>query len=90
MNLSEPEATLPEAIRGLESVARELRLAAQQPDKPKLERLQQVVASLGLTTTARPPHDSDEYLQDWQEYLADPQQQLHTRALRYLCWVVYG
>src|SRR5205823_10189720 len=37
-------------------------------------------------TTARPPRGTDEYLHDWQRYLADPRQRLTPRALRYLCW----
>ena len=57
------------------------------PTNHSLERLQQVVTSLGLSTTARPPRGSGEYLQDWQRYLADPQQRSLPHArMRYLCW----
>jgi EH_Signature domain len=86
MNSREPGVSLLEALHGLERTVRELRLATQQRYEPRLESLQHVVASLGLTTTARSPRVSDEYLQDWQRYLADPQQRLTLRALRYLCW----
>jgi hypothetical protein len=74
------------ALNGLESVARMLQQTAQYQYEPRLERLQHVVESLGLTTTARPPRGTNEYLRDWQQYLADPQQRLTPRALRYLCW----
>ena len=60
--------------------------AAQHQYEPRLERLQHAVESLGLTTTARPPRGSDEYLRDWKRYLADPRQRLTQRALGYLCW----
>ena len=75
-----------EALYGLESTASELYRAAQHQHEPRLERLQQAVESLGLTTTARPPQGSDVYLRDWERYLADPRQRLAQRALRYLCW----
>src|SRR5438876_8885195 len=86
MNSDAPEATLFEALAGLESTARALQRTAQHQYEPRLERLQHIVESLGLTTTARPPRGSDEYLRDWNRYLKDPQQRLAPRALRYLCW----
>jgi hypothetical protein len=46
MNPHEPGATLLEALQGLESTARELRLATQQHYEPQLESLQHVVALL--------------------------------------------
>ncbi len=86
MNANAPRSRLIEALYGLESTARELSRAAQHQHEPRLERLQHVVESLGLNTTARPPRGTDEYLRDWQRYLADPRQRLTPRALRYLCW----
>ena len=86
MNSDGTGSTLLEALYGLESTARALHRAAQHQYEPRLERLQHAVESLGLTTTARPPRGSDEYLRDWQRYLADPRQRLTPRALRYLCW----
>src|SRR5262245_2045282 len=86
MNSDVSEATLFEALNGLESTLRELSRGAQHIDEPQLERFQKVTESLGLTTTARPPRDMDEYLRDWQRYLDDPQQRLTPRAVRNLCW----
>ena len=86
MNSDASEATLFEALNGLESTFRELSRQAQHIYEPRLERFQKVIASLGLTTTARPPRDTDEYLRDWQRYLDDPRQGLKQRAVRYLCW----
>ena len=86
MNSDGTGSTLLEALYGLESTARALHRAAQHQSEPRLERLQHAVESLGLTTAARPPRGSDEYLRDWKRYLADPRQRLTPRALRYLCW----
>jgi hypothetical protein len=86
MNSETPGSILLDALNGLESVARMLQQTAQYQYEPRLERLQHVVDSLGLTTTARPPRATDEYMHDWQGYLADPRQCLTPRALRYLCW----
>jgi hypothetical protein len=86
MNSDGTGSTLLEALYGLESTARALHRAAQHQYKPRLERLQHAVESLGLTTTAMPPRGSDGYLRDWQRYLAEPRQRLTPRALRYLCW----
>ena len=86
MNADVSGSTLLDALNGLENIARALLGAAQHQPAPRLERLQHVVESLGLTTTARPPRGSDEYLRDWQRYLDDPRQRLPLRALRYLCW----
>ena len=86
MNSDPSEATLFEALNGLESTFRELSRGAQHIDEPHLERFQKVIASLGLTTTARPPRGTDEYLRDWQRYLDDPRQRLTPRAVRSLCW----
>ena len=86
MNADVSGSTLLDALNGLESIARALHGAAQHQPTPRLERLQRVVESLGLTTTVRPPRGSDEYLRDWHRYLADPRQSLTHRALRYLCW----
>lgn len=86
MNSDASGSTLLEALFGLESTARELSRAAQHQYAPRLERLQHVVESLGLTTNAHPPRSSEEYLRDWQRYLAHPRQRLTPRALRYLCW----
>lgn len=86
MNADAPGSTLLEALYGLESTARGLHQAAQYRYETRLGPLQRAVESLGLATTARPPRASDEYLQDWQRYLADPQQSLTQRTLRYLCW----
>jgi len=86
MNSDPPGSTLLEALYGLESTAYILHRAAQHKYESQLERLQHVVGALGLTTTARPPRGSDEYLRDWQRYLENPQQRLTTRALRSLCW----
>jgi hypothetical protein len=86
MSSRELGASLLEALHGLENTARELRLAAQQRYEPRLESLQQAIEALGLSTIAQPPHGSDEYLRDWQQYLADAEQRLTPRALRYLCW----
>ncbi len=77
---------LADALAGLETTVRELSRDAQQLFTVRLERLQHAVASLGLTTTARPPRASDEYLQDWTRYLQNPRQQLTPRTLRSLCW----
>ena len=76
MNSDVTGSTLLDALNGLESIARTLHRAAQHQYEPRLERLQHAVESLGLTTTARPPRGSDEYLRDWQRYLADPRQRL--------------
>src|SRR5262245_59900779 len=86
MNSDTSEATLFEALSGLESTFRELSRGSQHIYEPQLERFQTVIASLGLTTTARPPRGTDEYLRDWQRYLDDPRQRLTPRALRSLCW----
>lgn len=86
MNADAPRSRLIEALYGLESTARELYRATHHQHAPRLERLQHVVESLGLNTTARPPRGTDEYLRDWQRYLADPRQRLTRHALRYLCW----
>src|SRR5262249_22635421 len=86
MNSDGTGSTLLEALYGLESTPRTLHRDAQPQDERRLERLQHTVESLGLTATARPPRGSDEYLRDWECYLADPRQSLTQRALHYLCW----
>src|SRR5882724_3344971 len=86
MNADVSGATLLDALNGLESTARALHRASQHQPAPQLERLHHAVESLGLTTTARPPRGSDEYLRDWERYLADPRQPLTKSALGYLCW----
>ena len=80
MNADVSGSTLLDALNGLESIARALHGAAQHQPAPRLERLQHAVESLGLTTTARPPRGSDEYLRAWERYLADPRQPLTASA----------
>jgi hypothetical protein len=86
MNADAPRSALLDALDGLESTARDLSRAAHHQYEPRLERLQQAVEALGLTSAARPPRGSDEYLQAWQRCLVDPRERLALRALRYLCW----
>lgn len=89
MMVSKPGLKLLDALRELRETRRELAQAIQQPvflEKGMLERLQEVVNSLGQLKPGKPMRCPEEYVTEWKEYLDGKRTIMEPRALRYLCW----
>jgi hypothetical protein len=51
-----------------------------------LGRLEKAIRTLGQAKPAKPPSRTEEYIRQWQDYLAGRRHRLERRAVRYLCW----
>lgn len=89
MMVSKPGLKLLDALPELRETRRELAQAIQQPvflEKGLLERLQEVVNSLGQLKPGKPMRCPEEYVTEWKECLDGKRTIIEPRALRYLCW----
>ncbi len=83
----ESNATLLDALRGLEAATRLfIQDTNQHLPKPEtlLTDLEKTINGLGLKPASNPKPRPD-YVQQWHEYLAGQQQNLEHRTVRYLC-----
>lgn len=78
------------ALESLKVVVRDLRQAIEQPSSRRnspLERLRATLDTLGQVKPARRVTVPQDYLHQWQEFLAGKRERLEPpKAVRYLCW----
>lgn len=89
MAIDDPPADLLSALESLKIVARELKQEIEQPSSRRnspLERLRVAINTLGQIKPARRVVVPQDYLRQWQEFLAGERERLEPRAVRYLCW----
>jgi hypothetical protein len=86
---TQPTSTLVDALRDLSRISSKFRaqsIAAEERFSASLSNLSSTIDRLDVAKAVKPVHCPEEYLQEWNNYVAGLRSQMEPRLVRFLCW----